>query len=146
LKKKAPFMIRQVVYLSTARNPGSYEDLASILETARSKNGAMGVTGLLAHGGTLFLQILEGAPEAIDALMAKISADARHRSVRVIQDVIVDERSFAGTTMAARSLDPDAAHLIAARARNGVLPALTIAAVLGDAGQAAFGAQVLKAA
>lgn len=139
-------MIRQVVYLSTSRNPGTNDDLTAILDTARSKNGALGITGLLAHGGPLFLQILEGAPEAIDAVMAKISADTRHRSVRVIQDVMVDERSFAGTPMAARALDPDAAHLIAARARNGALPALTIAAVLGDAGQAAFGAQVLKAA
>lgn len=139
-------MIRQVVYLSTSRNPGTNDDLTAILETARSKNGALGITGLLAHGGPLFLQILEGAPEAIDAVMAKISADTRHRSVRVIQDVMVDELSFAGTPMAARALDPDAAHLIAARARNGALPALTIAAVLGDAGQAAFGAQVLKAA
>ena len=139
-------MIRQVVYLSTARNPGSDADLTAILDTARAKNGEKGITGLLAHGGTLFLQILEGAPEAIDALMAKITADARHRSVRVLQDMMVDERSFCGTTMAARTLDPDAAHLIAARLRNGVLPASTIAAVLGDAAEAAFGAQVLKAA
>jgi len=64
----------------------------------------------------------------------------------VLQDVMVDERSFCGTTMAARTLDPDAAHLIAARLRNGTLPATTIAAVLGDAAEAAFGAQVLKAA
>lgn len=139
-------MIRQVVYLSTARNPGSDADLMAILDTARAKNGANGITGLLAHGGTLFLQILEGAPEAIDAAMAKISADSRHRSVRVLQDVVVPERSFAGTTMAARRLDPDAAHLIAARARNGALPIEVIAAVLGDASQAAFGQQVLMAA
>ncbi len=139
-------MIRQVVYLSTARNPGSDADLTAILDTARAKNGDKGITGLLAHGGTLFLQILEGTPEAIDALMAKISADTRHRSLRVLQDIMVDERSFCGTTMAARTLDPDAAHLIAARLRNGMLPATTIAAVLGDAAEAAFGAQVLKAA
>jgi len=139
-------MIRQVVYLSTARNPGSDADLTAILDTARAKNGDKGITGLLAHGGNLFLQILEGSPAAIDALMAKIASDARHRSVRVLQDVIVDERSFCGTTMAARTLDPDAAHLIAARVRNGAMPATTIAAVLGDAAQAAFGTQVLKAA
>ena len=48
--------------------------------------------------------------------------------------------------MAARTLRPDAAHLIAARVRNGAMPATTIAAVLGDAAQAAFGTQVLKAA
>jgi hypothetical protein len=137
-------MIRQIVYLSTARS--SDADVTAILETARSKNGEMGITGMLAHGGNLFLQILEGAPEAIDALMAKISADPRHRSLRVLQDVMVSEREFCGTTMAARTLDPDAAHLIAARARSGALPAMVIAAVLGDASQAAFGAQVLKAA
>lgn len=139
-------MIRQVVYLSTARNPGSDEELAAILNSARAHNGVAGVTGLLAHGGTLFLQILEGAPEAIDALMAKISADGRHRSVRVLQDVTVSERCFAGTPMACRTLDPDAAHLIAARARNGAMPANVIAAVLGDSDQAAFGQQVLLAA
>lgn len=137
-------MIRQVVYLSTARSSDS--DVAAILETARRKNGELGITGLLAHGGNMFLQIVEGAPEAIEALMARIAADPRHRSVRVLQDVSVAEREFCGTTMAARTLDPDAAHLIAARSRNGALPATTIAAVLGDASQAAFGAQVLKAA
>lgn len=139
-------MIRQVVCLSTARNPGSDAEFAAILETARNKNGAMGITGLLAHGGALYLQILEGAPEAVGQLMEKISTDTRHRSVRVLQDVMVEERSFNGTTMAARTLDPDAAHLIAARTRNGALPAQTIAAVLGDAAQAAFGAQILRAA
>jgi len=137
-------MIRQLVYLSTARS--SEAEIAAILETARARNGEIGVTGLLAHGGNLFLQILEGSPEAIDTLMAKISADPRHRSVRVLQDVRVAERNFCGTTMAARTLDPDAAHLIAARTRNGALPVLTIAAVLGDAAQAAFGAEVLRAA
>lgn len=139
-------MIRQVVYLSTATNPGSNEDLAAILDTARTRNGAKGISGLLAHGGTLFLQIIEGAPEAVDELMAAIAADRRHRSVRVLQDLMVSERCFPGTTMAARAMDPDAAHLIAARTRNGALPASVIVAVLGDSEQAAFGAQVLKAA
>ncbi len=139
-------MIRQVVYLSTACAPGSNEDLAAILETARARNGAMGVTGLLAYGGSLFLQILEGSPEAIDGLMAKLTADRRHRSVRILQDTLVAERTFTGTPMAARVLDPDAAHLIAARTRNGALPAATIVSVLGDAAQAAFGVQVLQAA
>lgn len=137
-------MIRQVVYLSTARS--SDAELTAILETARARNGENGITGLLAHGGNLFLQILEGAPQAIDDLMAKIGADSRHRSVRVLQDIRIDARDFAGTTMAARRLDPDAAHLIAARTRNGALPATTIAAVLGDAAQAAFGVEVLRAA
>ncbi len=139
-------MIRQVVCLSTARNPGSIDELNAILDIARVRNGGQGITGLLAHGGALYLQVLEGAPEAIDALLGKIAADGRHRSVRVIQDVIVDERSFAGTPMACRALDPDAAHLIAARARNGVLPMSVIVAVLGDAGRAAFGAPVRMAA
>jgi hypothetical protein len=137
-------MIRQLVYVSNARN--SDADVTAILETARAKNGDKGITGLLAHGGNLFLQIVEGAPEAIDALMVNLNADPRHRSVRVLQDIRIAERDFCGTTMAARTLDPDAAHLIAARTRNGALPALTIAAVLGDASQAAFGAEILRAA
>ena len=139
-------MIRQVVCLSTARNPGSVEELNAILEVARAKNGEKGITGLLAYGGALYFQILEGPAEAVDALVAKIAADPRHRSVRIIQDGAVAERAFAGTPMACRVLDPDAAHLIAARARNGALPVGTIVAVLGDAARAAFGAPMRLAA
>lgn len=139
-------MIRQVACLSTARNPGSMEELAAILDVARATNGDLGITGLLAHGGALYFQILEGPAEAVEALLAKIAADGRHRSVRVIQDVTVEERAFAGTPMACRALDPDAAHLIAARARNGALPIGAMVAVLGDAARAAFGAPLRMAA
>ncbi len=125
-------MLRQLVYISTAREGIAADDLADILDCARRTNGDAGLTGFLAFGGGMFLQIVEGAPEKIDAMLDKARADKRHANLRVLQDVEIENRAFPGVPMGFRALDPDAARLIAARTRVAFMPATQIAASLGD--------------
>lgn len=126
-------MIRQVVYLSTAQGAVDDEALDGILRQARSGNGPRGITGLMAFGGGLFLQILEGPRDTVEAVLVKIKRDARHGQVRILQDQEVALRDFAGCPMGFRTLDPDAARLIAARTRVEPMSVRDIAVMLGDA-------------
>jgi hypothetical protein len=54
---------------------------------------------MLLFEGSSFLQVLEGEPERIDALLEKIRADRRHtRTVLLLREPI-EQRSFADWTM-----------------------------------------------
>lgn len=130
-------MFRQVCFSSSAVSGISENHLTDILNTARTANGPLGVSGLLACGGGLFFQALEGPPEAIEALLGRIRADKRHRNLRVLQDIEVGERDFSGCPMGFRALDPDALRMIAARTSAGHMPVAEMVAVLGDPGAAA---------
>jgi hypothetical protein len=57
------------------------------------------VTGLLVFDGRRFLQIIEGAEEAIDSLVERLRRDPRHSAFEVRDERYVDERSFPDWTM-----------------------------------------------
>lgn len=130
-------MFRQLCYLSSAANGLSDTSLTDILDTARAANGPAGVSGILAYGDGLFFQVLEGAPEAVEAAYQRIASDGRHRNLRVIQDATVEARDFTGCPMGFRRLDADALRLVAARARAAYVPVSEMVAVLGDPAAAA---------
>lgn len=130
-------MFRQVCYSSSASSSATYSQLPDILNAARTANGPAGVTGLLAAGGGLFFQVLEGEAAAVEAALEKIKADPRHRNIRILQDEMVEERAFTGCPMGFRALEPDALHMIAARTRSGHVPVGEMVAVLGDPAAAA---------
>ena len=44
----------------------------------------MGITGVLCHGGDVFMQVLEGGRDAVNALYNKIVRDARHHDVALL--------------------------------------------------------------
>ena len=49
--------------------------------------------------GTHFLQIVEGAPQAIDDLVEKLRRDTRHNGLEIRDERSVDERSFPDWSM-----------------------------------------------
>jgi hypothetical protein len=124
-------MFRQLCYLSTARGDVNDAGLQAIIDQARSANGPQDITGLLACGGGLFFQILEGPDAAIGALLSKLQADPRHAHLRVLQDITIDRRDFAGWPMAVRCLEPDGARLVAARLRHAPMNVAEILPLLG---------------
>lgn len=130
-------MFRQLCYLSTARGEVSDAGLQDVIDQARRANGPQDITGLLAFGGGVFFQILEGPEAAIEALLAKIQSDMRHAHLRVLQDRIVDTRDFPGWPMAYRGLEPDGARLIAARLRHGPMSVREILPMLGHTAETA---------
>ena len=130
-------MIRQVCYVSTASVPVSDADLQSILEASRRRNGPQGITGLLAYGAGLYLQILEGESGAVEAIMSRLMTDTRHRDIRVLRDVTGETREFAGWPMAFRTIEPEAAHLLGEAHSLAAQPVNTILASLGNPAEAA---------
>jgi hypothetical protein len=90
----------QIIYISTARQPLSREELDVILAVSRRNNAAAGVTGLLVAGGRRFLQALEGPEAAVMTTMKRIQADPRHFAIVELSRRIVDTRSFGTWDMA----------------------------------------------
>ena len=67
-------MIR-LLYISQATQAISDEQVRNILESSRRNNPALGITGVLIHGGGLFMQLLEGPEEGVLRLYVKILDD-----------------------------------------------------------------------
>jgi len=98
-------MIRQLCYLSTASDTLDALSLSHMAESARRYNAAMQLTGLLAHGGGFFFQVLEGPRDNVCAAFGRICRDRRHHDIRLLQDDAVDGRDFAGMCLAIAELD-----------------------------------------
>lgn len=94
--------MRQLIYASTANARTAASLAPDILRGARALNGISGITGLLCAANDRFLQLLEGPDESLDAAMARIEADPRHRDIEVLADGPVAERAFGDWAMAYR--------------------------------------------
>lgn len=92
--------IFQLRYISTATAGGVAVDLPAILESARRRNRADGITGLLLFNGARFLQLLEGEEDKVRAAYARISADPRHGGIALLGTGMAGGRAFAGWDMA----------------------------------------------
>lgn len=86
--------IKQLVYASRQAVEFDGLRLVSLLYTARDRNAALGITGVLLYSNGLFVQCLEGPPGNVDAIYAKICQDPRHQELVVLQSIDTDERHF----------------------------------------------------
>jgi hypothetical protein len=91
--------LTSVTYTSLARLDLQSSDLEDIHRTAREVNALEGITGLLVFNGTHFLQIIEGAEDAIDELVEKLRRDPRHTGFEIRDRQRVDARSFPDWSM-----------------------------------------------
>ncbi len=89
----------QTFYVSRASTPFDSASVQSILQTSRRNNARAGITGCLLFSGRCFAQVLEGEESAVKALSARIAADARHGSSRVLSETRRDEREYADWSM-----------------------------------------------
>ena len=88
-----------LIYVSTAIQEFSAEDLLQLLDQARTKNARLGLTGMLLYTENNFFQVLEGEPAVVDELFQTISQDERHmKTVTIIREPIA-KRSFGEWTM-----------------------------------------------
>jgi hypothetical protein len=94
-------MMTRLLYASRAGQTIDDALLQSILERSRTHNLEHGITGVLCvyHGGNVFLQALEGARAAVNALYGNIARDPRHTEVTLLDYAEIDERRFAGWRM-----------------------------------------------
>jgi hypothetical protein len=91
------------VYVSSAVKQMKQAELVELLRAARDKNAAAGLTGMLLFHDGNFMQVLEGEPEAVDALLTKIHTDPRHAGVMVLLRQPNQSRSFGEWQMAFRN-------------------------------------------
>jgi hypothetical protein len=73
--------------------------LAGILSAARRNNPRLGITGALVCRHDLYLQLIEGPEEAIDALYERITEDDRHFDVRLLLSEEASGRLFPNWAM-----------------------------------------------
>ena len=92
-------MLVRLMYASRATEALPEGLVESIVQQARRSNPELGVTGVLCHGGEVFLQVLEGGREPVNALYNRIVCDRRHRQVTLLQYEEILERRFGGWTM-----------------------------------------------
>ncbi len=108
--------LERLVYRSDAVSASDGPlDLSEIVSVSVRNNGRRRITGALAHQAGTFVQVLEGDPEALTALMETIEADPRHRNVRVLARWPVQAQLFLGWAMVlvdTRKLSPHLAKLL----------------------------------
>ena len=75
-------MLVQLLYASRAASEVTAEMAESILQVSRTRNPGLGITGLLCHGGDVFMQVLEGGRGPVNDLYNRIVRDARHQQMR----------------------------------------------------------------
>jgi hypothetical protein len=91
--------LTSLTYTSLARLDLDAADLEAVHRTARELNALDGITGLLVFNGTHFLQIIEGAQNAIDDLVERLRRDSRHSGFEIRDRHSVESRSFPDWSM-----------------------------------------------
>lgn len=88
-------LLYNLVYCSRATAGVDDAAVARIIASARRRNPAGGITGLLVFGSGIFFQWLEGPRDNVLALLTTLKADPRHEHVVALsQSEEVRERLF----------------------------------------------------
>jgi len=85
--------LTQLIYIS---EPFGFDTamLSGILVQARRNNPGLGITGCLVCRHDMYLQLLEGETETIEALYGRIAKDDRHLAVERLLCTQVTSRMF----------------------------------------------------
>ena len=92
-------MIRSILYQSTAQTEFPSNVDHDILEAASRHNTEMGVTGYLLRTRSKYFQLLEGADDVLDDLLAIIGKDNRHTEMQILSDNTSSQRCFTDWAM-----------------------------------------------
>ena len=89
-------MIVELLYCSVSVAPKlTDEDLNHILASARRRNLAEDITGMLIYHRGEFVQILEGENKSVANVYEKfIGSDLRHAAINKVQENTISHRSF----------------------------------------------------
>lgn len=89
--------ILRLLYSSSAVAQLSARDLAV---ACQERNRKAGITGALLRVDETYMQILEGAPDAVAETFERICCDLRHRNLSLLEIEPADERIFGDWSMA----------------------------------------------
>ena len=88
-----------IVYFSSWQQNYPLEELAAVLEQSQHTNRQNGITGATLFVRGNVIQVLEGSPETVKALYARIQADERHTNLKTILDRPIPQRLFEDYSM-----------------------------------------------
>ena len=85
-----------MIQLIYASQPFGFDDamLSSILTAARHYNSRDDITGALICREDVYLQLLEGPEELVEAAYARIARDRRHLEINLLSSAPITERMF----------------------------------------------------
>jgi hypothetical protein len=92
-------MLIRLLYASRLAQSAGADAIDAIMQQSRRHNPELGITGVLCHGGDMFMQVLEGGRAPVNKLYNRIVRDTRHQDVTLLHYEEIAERSFAGWTM-----------------------------------------------
>ncbi len=99
-------MLKRITYVSRYATPFSDAELAELGERAAQNNRELGISGVLLTSGGIFFQVLEGPPEAVDAVYNAIAADERHTDLVLLgQEPNASARHYPDWSMKTINLD-----------------------------------------
>ncbi len=91
--------LRRIFYVSRADSSLNSAVVKDIVSRSQRANRQLDITGVLAHSGQHFAQVLEGTEENLSALTAKIGNDKRHTDVTVLFNEPISRRDYAEWSM-----------------------------------------------
>lgn len=92
-------MLVRLLYASRAVDDNLNDAIQHIMQQSRTYNPAHGITGILCHSNHVFMQVLEGGRNEVNALYSIILRDPRHTNVILLSYEEILERRFSGWTM-----------------------------------------------
>ena len=106
-----PTPLLSTVYVSSATELMSREQLFEILRLSQANNGKVGVTGMLLYKDGNFLQVLEGPEAATQSVLNRVETDPRHRGIIVLAKRKIKRRHFGKWSMAFANVEEIPAEL-----------------------------------
>ena len=101
----------RLVYTSFRKASCNDDEIASILASCKRNNPGRGVTGILLHSSSRFIQYMEGPKEAVDSLYNLIKKDPRHTSINLRSSEAIPERIFPSWEMGYKDFDTERLEL-----------------------------------
>jgi len=87
-----------VIYISRLAPDEDYRAFTAVCRTARARNSALGIGGVLLFDGERFCQWLHGSAEAVSSLLTTIGLDRRHVDFKLLHlggsDFIAPDRNW----------------------------------------------------
>jgi hypothetical protein len=93
-------VLERLLYRSKATNTLGSLHLFNMLSEARAKNASLGITGHLLYTEEVFVQCIEGPPEAIASLWESLQRDPRHYDIELLARGPLENRRFTDWSMA----------------------------------------------
>ena len=105
--------LTRLLYASRKTPDCQMQDVVSILDSARRRNSADQITGLLCFTNDYFLQCLEGSRRAVNEAYRRILKDPRHTDVVLLQYQEASAREFGEWSMGYVAETPETRPVVA---------------------------------